>query len=243
MNNIKSQIIGFNTLPFYIQNQICLKCSYIKKGFGFPNERTYLINPANGITYTGLLPYIIPILNKYNIAFIKTDLRYKPLKQFNWHISNGFTLRDYQQHIVTSAIAKKRAVFQACTGAGKALTVDTLVLTPNGFVPMKDIHINDIVYDELGNETKVIGEYPQDLKDVYQVTFEDGTKIECCNEHLWKVSINFLNEKEEYKVLSLKEIISRYDCDKDNICIPINKPVHLPNILRRSVMLNLLVET
>lgn len=225
MNNIKSQIVGFNTLPFYVQNQICLKCSYVKKGFGLPNERTYLINPTNGITYTGLLPYIIPILNKYNISFIRTDLRNKPVKQFDWHISNGFTLRDYQKHIVTSAITKKRAVFQACTGAGKALTVDTLILTSNGFRPMKDVHINDIVYDESGKETRVIGEYLQGLKDVYEVIFEDGSKIECCNEHLWKVSI----DNDEYQVLSVQNIINNYDCSKDNICVPINKPVHLPD--------------
>ena len=222
MYNIKSKINDFNTLPFEIQNDICLKCSYIKIGFGIPKDRHYLINPQNGIVYTGLLPYILPILKKNNIIYQINDHRIKPLKRFNWAITNGFKLRDYQQRIVQSAVTKKRAVFQSCTSSGKAIDVHTDILTPNGWVKMKDIHIGSIVYDENGKETKVIGEYPQGLKDVYEVTFKDGSKIKCCKDHLWKYTTS-----DVYKTATTQELLnSGVKFNRQyKFAVPINKPI------------------
>jgi phosphate starvation-inducible protein PhoH len=70
-------------------------------------------------------------------------------------------------------------------GTGKAQTLDSLILTPSGYVKMGDIKIGDYVIGVDGMSIKVDGVYPQGEKDIYLITFSDNTKTECCGEHLW----------------------------------------------------------
>lgn len=75
-----------------------------------------------------------------------------------------------------------------CTGpagTGKAQTLDSLILTPNGYVRMGDITVGDEVIGVDGLPIKVNGVYPQGKKEIYEISFSDGTKTECCGEHLW----------------------------------------------------------
>jgi phosphate starvation-inducible protein PhoH len=70
-------------------------------------------------------------------------------------------------------------------GTGKAQPLDSDILTPNGWVKMGDICIGDEVFGVDGSPIKVIGVYPQGEKDIYEITFSDGTTAESCKEHLW----------------------------------------------------------
>ena len=70
-------------------------------------------------------------------------------------------------------------------GTGKAQTLDSLILTPNGYVKMGDITVGDEVIGVDGLPIKVNGVYPQGEKEIYEISFSDGTKTECCGEHLW----------------------------------------------------------
>lgn len=75
-----------------------------------------------------------------------------------------------------------------CPGRiGKAEPLDSLVLTPNGFKKMGDVKVGDKVISGNGKPCNVINVFPQGEKDVYRVCFNDGTSVECCKEHLWKV--------------------------------------------------------
>ncbi|MGB0881865.1 MAG: terminase gpA endonuclease subunit [Vicingaceae bacterium] len=71
---------------------------------------------------------------------------------------------------------------------GFALDIETLIPTPNGMVKMGDLKLGDYVYDETGNEVKIIK-----VSDVmynhkcYDVTFTDGSIIKADAEHLWTV--------------------------------------------------------
>jgi twinkle protein len=49
---------------------------------------------------------------------------------------------------------------------------------------MGDIKLNDQIFDESGNLTTVVGIYPQGDKDIYKVTFADGSTVKCGYEHL-----------------------------------------------------------
>ena len=191
----------------------------------------HLFNRKTKLTYTGLLPYIIDLFDDMAEEYQIIDNRKKPVQNANFNLvpyldeqkTIPLKLRDYQQDIVDRL--QDRDIIQACTSSGKALTVNTLILTPNGFVPMKDIRINDIVYDELGKETRVIGEYPQGVKDVHEVTFEDGSKIKCCIDHLWKIiTENDSKLENRYRTLSTKQLMQEIK-NKSNLGIPINKPI------------------
>lgn len=71
--------------------------------------------------------------------------------------------------------------------AGKEQPLDSQVLTPNGFMKMRDIKVGSKVvtpFDGIANVTAI---FPQGIKDVYEFGLSDGRKCECGLEHLWTV--------------------------------------------------------
>ena len=70
-------------------------------------------------------------------------------------------------------------------GVGKAQPLDAQVLTPKGFVAMGDIEVGDQVIGSDGKAHRVLGVYLQGKKEVYRVTFRDGSTTRCCDDHLW----------------------------------------------------------
>jgi len=71
-------------------------------------------------------------------------------------------------------------------GFGKALAIDTPIMTINGFKSMGDIDIGDTVYDAEGQPTNVI--FVTGIMynhSCYEVLFSDGSTIIADAEHLW----------------------------------------------------------
>ena len=71
---------------------------------------------------------------------------------------------------------------------GRAQPVGTPVLTPDGFRPIGDLRVGDLVTGSDGRPTPVLGVYPQGRKQVYRVTTSDGASTLACGEHLWIVT-------------------------------------------------------
>lgn len=92
----------------------------------------------------------------------------------------------------------------APTNSGKAQPLSAKIMTPSGFVTMGEIKVGDLVYDWDGNPVAVTGVFPQGEKEIYEITFDDGTKTECCDEHLWWVRHFSNTKKDEWTVLPLK---------------------------------------
>lgn len=125
------------------------------------------------------------------------------------------------------------------SGYGKVQPYDAKVVTPDGYVEMRDIHVGSMVIGADGKAHKVTAVFPHKNWDFYKVTFNDGTSTECGKEHLWNV--NTYTQKEEgdysYKTMSLEEIMNSdlflYNTDGDSIYnfqIPIAKPVEFNEI-------------
>ncbi len=112
-------------------------------------------------------------------------------------------------------------------GTGKAQPDDTLIPTPNGMVLLKDLQVGDYVFDRRGLPTKILGIYPQGLKDNYKVTFSDGRSTYCNNEHLW----TYITSKGNYKTITLQEMIDtglKTVSGSYRYSIPLNAPVQYP---------------
>lgn len=95
---------------------------------------------------------------------------------------------------------------------GKAVTFDTLIPTPNGFVKMGDIKVGDKVFASDGTATTVTEVFPQGEVPVYEVKFSDGAVVKTCGEHLWKVkyhNVNTPSRRNGYseKVMSTRELL------------------------------------
>ncbi len=103
-------------------------------------------------------------------------------------------------------------VLSARTSMGKAQPLDAKVLTPYGFTKMGLLEVGEEIVDEKGNSQKVIALFPQGRKEVFRVSFNDGTSTECCDDHLWSVSSHDNKKRGDYSfsVLPLKEIRKRF---------------------------------
>lgn len=94
---------------------------------------------------------------------------------------------------------------------GKAQDVDMMIPTPNGDMRFGDLKVGDEVYNRKGEAVKVSGIYPQGVKEAYEVTFSDGRKTICCNEHLW----SYITSRNNLKTTTLKEIEKDYKKVRD----------------------------
>jgi hypothetical protein len=97
------------------------------------------------------------------------------------------SLRPYQEFGVKYCLHQKRTLLGDDMGLGKALPNSEPVLTPTGFKQMGALKVNEHVIGKDGQSTKVTGVYPQGVRDIYTVTFQDGSFVNCDLDHLWSV--------------------------------------------------------
>jgi ATP-dependent helicase IRC3 len=108
-----------------VEYMIANKLSYTIKGFGASNIPKFLYDAKYHMTYTGLIPYVLNVLNSLNIKYNLIDKRNIPVQNGNFKLSNDFTARDYQAKIINGI--KNRAIIQAPTGAGKTFIMASLI--------------------------------------------------------------------------------------------------------------------
>jgi phosphate starvation-inducible protein PhoH and related proteins len=91
---------------------------------------------------------------------------------------------------------------------GRAQPVATPVLTPDGFRPIGELAVGDLVIGSNGEPTPVIGVYPQGEKDIYRVTAQDGASTLCSGDHLWAVATRDDRRRgKPLRVLTAREMI------------------------------------
>lgn len=108
-------------------------------------------------------------------------------------IFNNIKLFDYQDKFIDDCIWKSKLLglngylLDAPPGAGKAQPLYSKVKIPGGWTTMGEIQPGDYVETDEGKYTRVLDTFPQGLRDVYEITFKDGRKVRCDENHLWKV--------------------------------------------------------
>ena len=115
-------------------------------------------------------------------------------------------------------------------GAGKAQPLTSCILTPHGWVRMGDIKIGDEVINPEGGTSKVIGIFPQGLKEVYELKTSDGGRTESSGEHLWETRIAIRPTLGGIKTTKeIKEFVDRYKDQKpgykQTVLLPVSVPI------------------
>lgn len=107
--------------------------------------------------------------------------------------------------------------------SGKMLSLDTPIITPDGWKTMGDLHPKDFVFGPDGFATRIIAESPVDYNaECYEVEFSNGEKIKCHSEHEWKTLTieQTRSENPEYQIFTTKEISETlYFENKYNHCL------------------------
>lgn len=69
----------------------------------------------------------------------------------------------------------------------KGQPLDAVVMSAFGPVQMRDVKPGMPLIDSEGQIQEVLGVFPLGQRDIYRVTFSDGTETECTKDHLWTV--------------------------------------------------------
>ncbi len=155
--------------------------------------------------------------------------KYRP-KTFDDVVEQTPIKMTLQEQLKTDTI-KNCYLFTGGAGTGKAQPLYSKVLTPNGFIEMKDVEVGTEVIGCDGEVHSVTATYDRGIRDIYELTFNDSTKVRCCDEHLW----NFLNNDYSQYTVELNNLFNKplchkcVDTDGDsydvwNYAVPIAKP-------------------
>lgn len=96
-------------------------------------------------------------------------------------------------------------IYVGLAGTGKAMPKDTLIPTPDGEKLLGEIKVGDFVFDRKGHPTKVLGVYDRGVRRCFELTFSDGRKTHCCDEHIWPC----YTSRKNLKNLTLQEMMEK----------------------------------
>lgn len=132
-------------------------------------------------------------------------------------LSTGFKKID---NILSGLCKGKLYILGARPRVGKALSLDTNILTPTGWVKNRDIKLGDTVIGRDGKPTKVVGVYPQGITNNYTLTLKDGRTIDCCEDHEWTV---YSSKWGRERTFTTKELYNKLQCVRYNNRISLPK--------------------
>lgn len=120
--------------------------------------------------------------------------------------------------------------------SGKALSMDSKILTPTGWKLMKDIQEGDKVISADGKSAEVIGVFPQGVKEMYRVTFDDKTSVKCSGDHLWTVKTRDDRRNGKQRTVTTESMIHNLYVEngkRKNYTIEYVEPVEFENKLEK----------
>ena len=136
------------------------------------------------------------------------------------------------KHQITAAMfmnVTRNTLISHEMGLGKCQPLYSKLLTPSGWTKMGEICVGDYVIGSDGNPKRVLGVFPQNEKDIYEVCFNDGTSTRCCDEHLWNVNTYIRNWRgNPFQTKTLREIMKTgitFKNGNHRNYIPIVKPI------------------
>lgn len=147
-------------------------------------------------------------------------------------MSSKFTPTKQQLDILEAFKNTRVLKVNAIAGSGKEQPISCLVKTPEGDKRIGDLTIGDSIFGANGGVIYVTGIFPQGMKDVYRVTFRDGSSTRCGIEHNWSVSTIGMRNKSKFVRMTLREMIEYGVLSNHNATkmkIPLTKPVEYPS--------------
>jgi intein/homing endonuclease len=119
-------------------------------------------------------------------------------------------------------------IIGARPGGGKDQPLWSTVYTKKGPKQMGSLTLKDEIIGSDGKPYPIVGIFPQGLKPYVEITFSDGSTVECGEDHLWNVSCRKERKKLDYSYKTLKTRDLTEITLKDgraNYKIPLCKPV------------------
>ena len=124
----------------------------------------------------------------------------------------GKKLYKHQEEGVKFLLSRDGCILADDMGLGKGVITSTLAITPTGVKRFGDLKVGDRIIGSDGKACNIIGVYPQGVKDIYKITFNDGYNITTDGSHLWTVSScnsgeNSKNRENRYITISTEQML------------------------------------
>lgn len=118
-------------------------------------------------------------------------------------------------------------------GTGKEQPLSSKILTPEGWITMGEVKVGTKVIGADGKVCNVTGVFPKGIKDVYRVTFDDHTYVDCGLEHLWEVQTRYdRRNKKDCRIVNTEEMLKNYKIKNlNNYSVRLVKPIQFKNKL------------
>lgn len=167
--------------------------------------------PAGLIKYiTDKLPIEVDRKQRVSRTFKEDDVR--NYANIVHGFNEKFEVRDYQIDAAMSSLNRFASLIYSSVGSGKGQPISLKIPTPDGFKSFGDLKVGDSVFGRNGKSTKIIGVFPQGLKDIYRFKFSSGQETTCDISHLW----TFCNRNGKNKItISTDELLKRNDLHKN----------------------------
>ena len=103
-------------------------------------------------------------------------------------VPDGLSYRPYQKAGINFMRTRHTSLNADVPRTGKQSPLDTLILTPTGWIKMGDVQVGMKVVGSNGHPVTVTGVFPQGVHPAYRITLNDGGTTRCGAEHLWAVN-------------------------------------------------------
>ena len=127
----------------------------------------------------------------------------------------------------------ERVLAGGSAGGGKALLLNELCLTPEGFVQVKDLKLGQTISSPVtGQEQKIIWLHPIEKHPYYKINFDDGTSCTCSEGHLWNIRRSYNGVLERDESIWTTSAIDKYYKEEKNhpytkLSIPLCKSMNI----------------
>lgn len=104
-------------------------------------------------------------------------------------------------------------------GSGKAQPANSKLLTPNGFMRFGDAKIGQKVIAGNGKIAEIVGLFPQGERDIYEVTFDDGSCCRVSDNHLWYAQTRDDRRRgNKYRVIETSKMLKNFKVENGKRC-------------------------
>lgn len=176
------------------------------------------------------VPYPYTQAHKDELRRCKNDIYYF-IQNYTYILSLDkgfipFAMFQYQKNMIKVMKDNRFSIFLLPRQMGKAISGETNILTPNGFVKMKDLMIGDCVYDESGNKVNVINKTNAQLnRKCYKINFSHGESIIADENHDWVFFDSSMNKIITRNTKEMKDRLAINKKQGQSISIPLSKPI------------------
>lgn len=118
---------------------------------------------------------------------VRKENIYELMARVSPHLIKPIWMQPYIDELESTVNHPVNCIIHYHPQCGKAIGDDEPILTKSGWKRVGEVNLKDYLLGSDGSWTKILGVYPQGEIDLYNVEFDDRTKLSVSGDHIWTV--------------------------------------------------------